>query len=215
MSCCSDFDKDIVVKKGHFIACVNDIITEFSFAHPHMKCKLLQTYGTSFYGSCLWNLYGKAATSLYTTWNIAIRKLNGVPYRTHTRFLDVISDFKHIRFSLKRRFLCFVSKLLKSTNTLISNITDVAVFDAEAPTGVTLSRIISEYNLGTVSNFRNQSYEIIPLLDAKYKYVHGLSDVEHSYCLVIKDLVDCIHGSNKNGLTYDECREVIEYLATI
>mgnify|MGYP000338137030 CR=1 FL=1 len=119
MSCCSDFDKDIVVKKGHFIACVNDIITEFSFAHPHMKCKLLQTYGTSFYGSCLWNLYGKAATSLYTTWNIAIRKLNGVPYRTHTRFLDVISDFKHIRFSLKRRFLCFVSKLLKSTNTLI------------------------------------------------------------------------------------------------
>ena len=119
MSCCSDFEKDVVNKKGNFIAYVNDIISEFASAHPTVKCKLLQIYGTSFYGSCLWNLYGAATKSLFTTWNIAIRKLTGVPYRTHTRLLDFISDLKHVKFSLKRRFLCFTQKLLKSKNTLI------------------------------------------------------------------------------------------------
>ncbi len=44
-------------------------------SHPVYKMKLLVTHGYSFYGSSLWDLYGNACNHLYTTWNIAVRRL--------------------------------------------------------------------------------------------------------------------------------------------
>ncbi len=41
------------LRKGSFIQCVNEICTEFAFAHPKCRAKLLQIHGTSFYGSNL------------------------------------------------------------------------------------------------------------------------------------------------------------------
>ena len=35
--------KDVVNKKGDFIACVNDVISEFASVHPTVTCKLLST----------------------------------------------------------------------------------------------------------------------------------------------------------------------------
>ncbi len=53
LDCCLTFAKDVVHKKGKFVACVTNIVTEFGFAHPRYKAKMVKTYGTSFYGSCL------------------------------------------------------------------------------------------------------------------------------------------------------------------
>ncbi len=46
--CCPSFTKDVVCKKGKFVVCVNNIVTEFVFAHPRCKAKMVNTYGTSF-----------------------------------------------------------------------------------------------------------------------------------------------------------------------
>ncbi len=56
-NCCFSFRKDINIRKGCFIQCVNEICTEFAFAHSKCRAKLLQIYGTSFYESNLWDLY--------------------------------------------------------------------------------------------------------------------------------------------------------------
>ena len=37
ITCCGTFEKDVRLKKGNFISCVNGIITEFGFAHPQTK----------------------------------------------------------------------------------------------------------------------------------------------------------------------------------
>ncbi len=50
------FKNDTNLKKGQLIQCINEICTEFAFAHPKCKSKLLQIYGSSFYGSNLWDL---------------------------------------------------------------------------------------------------------------------------------------------------------------
>ncbi len=62
-------------RKGQFILFLDEICTEFAFAHPKCKSKLLQIYDSSFYGSNLWDLYSKEFMSLCKTWNVAIRKL--------------------------------------------------------------------------------------------------------------------------------------------
>ncbi len=74
-NCCSSLSADVDNQKGQFIGCVNSIITQFGFPHPVCKMKLLVTHAYSFYGSSLWDLYGNACNHLYTTWNIAVRRL--------------------------------------------------------------------------------------------------------------------------------------------
>ena len=139
LSCCSNFDKDLQKKKGQFVACCNNVLTEFSFTHPVVKAQLLNIYGTSFYGCNLWNLYGKSATELYVTWNIALRRLFYLSYRTHTRFLHHITDLRHVSLSLKIRFINFCRTLINSHNSLIKNVTDWAFTNNLSQTGLNLS----------------------------------------------------------------------------
>ncbi len=56
--CCLSFTKEVVCKKGKCVACVNNIVIEFRFAHPMCKAKMVKTYGTRFYGYCQWDLFG-------------------------------------------------------------------------------------------------------------------------------------------------------------
>ena len=49
---------DCNVKRSRFIGKVNSLYQEFYFSTPDVKSKLLSVYCTSFYGSCLYDLYG-------------------------------------------------------------------------------------------------------------------------------------------------------------
>ncbi len=51
--CCLIFVKDVVCKKGKFVACVNNIVTEIGFVHQICNANMVKMYGTSFYGTCL------------------------------------------------------------------------------------------------------------------------------------------------------------------
>ena len=107
--CCFNLVCDVQQRKGAFIQTVNEICTEFKFAHPLCKVKLLQIYGSSFYGSNLWNLYDKTCESLYKTYNIGIRKIFSLPWCTHTRYLTHLSclnDLDHILKCRLVKFLC-------------------------------------------------------------------------------------------------------------
>ncbi len=57
------FAKDLECKKSKFVAWVNHVITEFGFAHPRGKVKMVKTYGSC----CLWDLFGSDCQKLSTT----------------------------------------------------------------------------------------------------------------------------------------------------
>ncbi len=49
--CSFRFAKDVIFKKGKYVACTNNVFTEFGYAHPRCKSTMVKkTYGTS----CLW-----------------------------------------------------------------------------------------------------------------------------------------------------------------
>ncbi len=62
-----------------------------------------------FYGSSLWDLYGNACNHLYTTWNIAVRRLYELPRTAHTRLLCNITNLPHIKHNLKCRLLSLLT----------------------------------------------------------------------------------------------------------
>ena len=215
LTCCLSCDKDINVKKGQFIACVNNILTEFSFAHHNVKINLLNIYGTSFYGCQLWDLYGNAAKHLYTTWNVALRRLIGLPYKTHRRFLDHISNNNHIHVSLKLRFIKFIISLVESENVLVKNILNYTLMSNMFYTGVTLNRILKEFEVCEPHMFVNSYSCVRRTILCKYEVLKTLSIEEMYHCAIIKEMLNCLNGTHDCCFTRNECAHVIEQLATL
>ena len=194
LNCCLSPNADIACKKGSFISCVNNIQAEFSFAHPSTKIKLLQIYGSAFYGSNLWNLYHSSADHLYKTWNIALRKLYGLPYQAHTRFLDYICGVRHLSVTLKVRFISFIQSLLQSTNDIVHNLVHFHVFNHTSPTGLLLSNILNEFDIGCLSDLHVHMFDLCSIIREKYDCISTLPDDELSICCTVKELIDCLQG---------------------
>ena len=102
-------------KKGNFIASVNWFVSHFSGQVP-LECylSLFQTYCSSHYGSVLWELNGKGFSSFCISWNKGVRRVIGIPYKTHTALLGPIIDSCHVYIVLVKRFCKFVDSMLTS-----------------------------------------------------------------------------------------------------
>ena len=85
----------LIVRK--FIASVNLCASPFSGQVP-LDCylRMFQTYCSRHYGSVLWELNGKGFSSFCISWNKDVRRVIGIPYKTHTALLGPIIDSCHV-----------------------------------------------------------------------------------------------------------------------
>ncbi len=144
--CWLSFTKDVVCKKGKFVACIN-IVIEFGFAHPRCKAKMVKTYANSFYDSCLWDLFRPDCQKPFTTWNIAIRIILELPNTTHRRFLDQLSVLTHIHHILKCCFITFMQSLSNSNNNKLVHLYNICDINKQSLSVLNIARIACEYNV--------------------------------------------------------------------
>ncbi len=109
--------------------------------------KLLVTHGYSFYGSSLWDLDGNACNHLYTTSNIAVRRLYELPRTVHTRLIYNITNLPHIKHNLKCRFIKFVNNATKSCNKKVKFLDKMCISNTLSVTGCNISNILCEYKI--------------------------------------------------------------------
>ena len=114
--------KDITQKRAAFISRNNELLQEFYFAHPRSLTKINGIYNTSFYGSVLWDQFGKEMQRMDKSWNVAIRRMLRLPFNAHRYLLEPVSEVKHMVFSLYARFINFVNKLKTCTKSMIRNL---------------------------------------------------------------------------------------------
>ena len=76
-----------------------------------------------------------------------------------------------------------------------------------------MSRILNEFNIGTLSDMPIPHSDIHACI--LNKSTKCLSEEEISYCNTVKELIDCLHGNMSCGLPFDECKDLIQYLATV
>ena len=136
--------KDVALKRGKFIGKVNSILQELHFADPTILVKLLQVYCTSFYGSCLWDLYSAKIDRLYRSWNVSVRNIFQVPYNTHRYLVQPLTDSSHPKTMLSRRFAKFMPSLVCSTKSSISYLARLVRYDNRTLAGRTVSRLSRE-----------------------------------------------------------------------
>ena len=100
-----DMSQDTAVKRAQYIARNNELLQEFSFAHPNTKCLTNNIFNTHFTGSSLWNLFNKAIEKLGKTWNVSQRIMFASPRETHKYLIEPLSKTRHIKLSLMRRYI--------------------------------------------------------------------------------------------------------------
>ena len=98
-----DDSRDILYKRSVFIGSVNKLISNFHFVSYDVMCKLFLTHCMSFYGSQMWQLSSSELRALFTTWNIAVRRVLKLPRRAHTWTLGPLLKTEHLKTLLLRR----------------------------------------------------------------------------------------------------------------
>ena len=81
-----------------------------------VRAFMFQTYCTSYYGSPLWSLNSNIVNSSYVTCRSCIRKVLGIPRRTHCRLLNNLNGGLGIEFELMSRYMSFLNSISMSNN---------------------------------------------------------------------------------------------------
>ncbi len=122
--------------------CINNshrISPEFGFAHLRCKARMVKTYGTSFYGSCLWDLFGLDFQKGFTTWYIAMRII--------LELLNIAHSLNHIHHILKCCFIKFMQSLSDSTNNKLVHLYSIYHKNKHSTSGINIARISCEYSV--------------------------------------------------------------------
>ena len=95
------------VKRANFINKSLELSQEFYFASSRSKFRIKDTYNSHFYGSPIWNLFGKPCSSLLfcfvlfcssllITYNRYVRITLQLPLTTHRNVIEPITGSRHL-----------------------------------------------------------------------------------------------------------------------
>ena len=129
---------DCIQKGGKFIGKVNSLLKGLHFVDPHIMVKLLNIYTTSFYGSNLWDLYSPTVDRIYKSWNVTIRNVFNLPWKTHRYWIEILSSSPHPKTFLLARYVKFANSLLSSKKPAVRYLSSLCYDDRRTLLGRTL-----------------------------------------------------------------------------
>ena len=158
---------DLMEKRAVFINKVNELNQEFFFAHSMTRVRINNIFNSYFYGSPLWNLFGKEATRLEKSWNVAQRILLGLPRNTHRYFIEPLSDTPHIMHSLFKRYIKFINAVKASRKMVLRDVYWTINDDCRSTTGANLRHMMKLTRKSRIedmmqSDFDELTYNKIP-----------------------------------------------------
>ena len=148
---------------------INFVLHNFSHCSYDVKYALFKSYCTSYYGSSLWNITDKLMYVFYVTWRKAIRKVFGLPYRTHCDLLPVIAECSHIETQLLCRLVKFVNGDISSHNVQLNLLMNIAINGSLSHMSDNINHMLSK---AKITRHMVKSYNINNLLDIVNKNVN-------------------------------------------
>ena len=134
--------KDIMVKRATYIDKNVTLNQEFHYTHPRTKHEINGIYNNHFTGSPLWDLFSREAEMLYNSWNKSVRLMSKVPLQTHRYFLEHLSGTRHLKITLIKRFLSFITQIENSPKILPNILLQTIRRDCRSTTGSNLRNIL-------------------------------------------------------------------------
>ena len=157
---CSDLSesKEILAKKGDLVGRLNTLIANMGKAPEAVLAQIFQVQCCHFYGCQAWDLSDSHVKLFYSAWNRSVRRLLGLHYRTHTRFLSHLSGLSNGQQQVFKRTISMIATMVESDNKLVKFIANMALNSCHSiiqrnlrfiakETGNTVTDILSVKNL--------------------------------------------------------------------
>ena len=147
-------DMDCRLRRFSYIGVTTELLGIFQYAHPIQKLTAIQTYACALYGSNLWDLYGQAASQMFTCWNVSVRDSWGLSRLTRTYIVDHLlsGSLPPVRQLVIRRYIRFVQSLVSSDNPVILALSHWAVKTVKSITGLNVFNIRHEFGCDPLHN---------------------------------------------------------------
>ena len=95
------------------------------------------------------------------TWNVSMRLMLDIPRETHRYLIDSLSNTKHIKIILIKRFLTFIDQIRKSSKSAIMSLLNSIHLDARSTTGSNLRNILLETDKASISDLSpNDAFQV-------------------------------------------------------
>ena len=107
--------QDIREKWARYISQNNELLQEFSFAHPRTKFKVNKIFNSHFSGQVLWDQFCRESVMVENTWNVSFRLVYNLPRNSHKYLVEPVSECEHIKKTFIKRFLNYISQIEKSS----------------------------------------------------------------------------------------------------
>ena len=141
--------KNISLGFRNLIGRTNTMLYRFSYCSSFIKSTLFKTYCTSYYGCVLWRLDSSAVQKFYVSWRKIIRRIWGLPYRTHCRFLPILVSENPPETQLLLRFSKFLFNAINSDNLHVSMCAKLCYF-SNTPVAANGRMLMQQTNNTTV-----------------------------------------------------------------
>ena len=198
---------DMKVKNAQYIGKNIELNQEFHFSHPSTRLRLNNIYNSHYSGSVLWDLFSPGALTMESSYNRSVKVMLDLPVATHRSLIEPITNAKHIKLVLIKRFLGFMEKIEKSGKVAIKMLRQEAMDDVRSITG---------------SNYRNimlllgkSSVHDVKMVDAeKLSYmVMDEKDMWKVHC--IKEIIEIKEGLMEvPGFNIEELDTILCHLCT-
>ena len=132
---------DMQIKKARYIAKNIEINQEFSFSAPQTKLKVNEIYNSSWFGSVLWDLSSLSGIGLETSYNRSVKVMLNLPFGTHRELIEPLTNRKHLKCVLIKRFLQMIESIQKSDKLILHTVLDAVKNDAQTVTGRNMRNI--------------------------------------------------------------------------
>ena len=196
-------------KKGIFIGKVNSLLQEFGNISPNIILKLLNSSAMTFYGSNLWELFGKSADKLYNSYNVAIRNTLKIDRCTHRFLIEPLSSSHHLKTLLASKFVAFHESLITSTKMPVRFLARLVENDLRTVHGRNLREIADQCYVGpNISLLRPQLVK----KHVKYKLPSNDEKWKVNMCKELLKVRD--DEMNIPGFSSEEQAELLKYLCT-
>ena len=184
---------DLKVKNSKYIDKNNTICQELYFAHPQCKFKVNSLYNNHFTGSQLWLFGSKEMEKLESTYNRSIKLMYSLPWPTHMKLLEPLTEMPHIRKILTHRYISFIRNIQKSNKKPLRNLLNLARSDVRSVTGSNLRYIMLKSGKTNIDEVINRKVEV--------EY-HKLEDQQLWKVAMIEEIIEAIHGENYDILEF-------------
>ena len=162
------------------------------------------------YGSCLWDFESKVLDDFYVNWRKSVRRVWGLPPRTHCALLNLICDDLPVETQLHIRFLKFIHGVLSSDNECVKMCGQTALNGSASDASNSINFICCMYGLSKYEAFKESTGYLVNHVTSRVAATDDNMFCAHA----IKELVECRERPVGFQFTAAEISELINFLCT-